>query len=327
MRFASLAMASGTLLAALFSSAAFAQAPAGYPSKPITIINTYPAGGPVDIELRLYIGKLKDLIPQPFMQDLRPGAGATIGIGHVAKSAPDGYTLLAAPGNFTIVPAFYKDMGFDTLKDFAPISLLTQKPFVLLTNASFPPKSIGEYVAYAKANPGKINFATSGGGGSGHLIGAWLHSLSKTQATFVHYKGNNAQIADLLSGRVDVMPAALVAAMPLVQSGKVRALALTGDKPSALLPGVQTIAEQGVAGYNYSFWLGLMAPAGTPAPIVNRLSETFAKILREPDVLAALGADGSVAVGSTPAQFRQLIVAETERWTKLVQEAGIKLEQ
>ena len=319
---------SGTAaLAAMFSGAAMPQGAADFPSKPVVVIVPIAAGGPIDIETRLHTKKMSEIMPQPFIVDYKPGAGTTLGAAFVARATPDGYTLLTVTGGFTIFPAFYANLSFDTLKDFAPVALMSERTSVLLASPSFAPRSLPEYIAYARANPGRINYGTTGVGSAGHLGGEWLHGLSNTKATFIPYKGAAPEMIDLAAGRIDVASTTLLTALPLIKSGKVRALAILNNKRSSLLPNVPTIAEQGLPDYNYISWLGFSAPAGTPAVIVNKLSEGFARAARSPEVVAALEADGSNAVGSTPAQLRQLIVTETTRWKKVVQDTGIKLEE
>lgn len=300
---------------------------AAYPSRPVTAIAPIAAGGPVDREARVYTNKMGDLMGQPFIIDFKPGAGTTVGGAYVAKSKPDGYTLLIANASFTVYPAFYTDLSFDTVRDFAPVSLMSQRTTVLVVHPSFPAKTYAEYIGYARANPGKINFSALGAGSAPHLGGAWLHNATNTQVTFIQYKGVSTQMPDMLSGRVDATVATLLSVLPLIKSGKMRALAVANTTRSNLLPELATIEELGVPGYNYAAWLGFVAPAGTPAAIVGKLSEGFAKAAKDPEVALPLEAEGSVMLGSTPAQFRQLIVTETALWKGLVQKLGIQLEE
>ncbi len=191
----------------------------------------------------------------------------------------------------------------------------------------FGPRDFKEYIAYARANPGKVNIGNSGAGGSGHLASAWLHNMAKADVTFIHYKGAGPQLIDLMAGRVDVAVMAVLASLPLIKSGKVKPLAILDDKRSTSLPDLPTVAEQGLPDFSYSNWLGEVAPAGTPAPIVNKLSEAFAKIVKMPDVAGPLEAEGIVMVGSSPQVLRQLIAVEVERWRKVVKDNNIKLEE
>ena len=297
-----------------------------FPSKVVTLVVPYAPGGAAEKEARIYAGKLTGFYNQPFVLDLKPGGGTTIATAYVAKSAPDGYTLLAVPSGMAIFPSLYKDLPFDTIKDFAPITQMSRRISVLIVPPSFPAKTFQEYIAYARANPGKVNYGTSGSGDIVHLTGAWMHSATGTKATFFHYKGTGALLPDLISGRITATASGL-AVLPLINAGKLRALAVTNENRSKLLPEVPTIAEQGLPGFDSVVWQGYSAPAATPAPVVNKLNEGFVRVARSPDVVAALEADGAVMVGNTPAQFRQIIISETARWKKLIQETGIELDQ
>ncbi len=314
------------LPALLMSGSVFAQA-ATYPSKPVTMIIPLAPGGPVDSEMQIYLPKLREVFGQSFIVDFKSGAAGTIAATHVAKAAPDGYTLLVINSAFTIFPAVYKDLPFDFLRDFAPITLMSKRPLLLMVPASFPAKTYAEYIAYARANPGKINFGTTGAGTGTHLSGAWLHHATHTAATFIHYTGTGAVLPDLIAGRLDATGVALPPAMPLMKSGKLRALAIMSDRRSPYIPDLQTIEEMGIPGYDYSSYTGFLAPVATPAAVVSRLSEGFIKLVKLPEVTARLEADGNVVIGNSPAQFRQILVTETNHWRKLVQDLGIKLEQ
>ena len=315
------------LAAALLSVHALAQESVGsYPSKPVVVIAGIATGGGIDIEGRLYLKKMTEFLGQPFVLDFKPGAAGTIGAGYVAKARPDGYTLLATTGGFTVFPAFYKDLSFDVMRDFAPISLMSERFSVLQVSQSFPAKTFPEYLAYVKANPGKVNFGTTGVGSITHLAGAWLHGATNTSVTFIPYKGNGPLMQELIAGRVDVSCGILTSSLPLVKAGKSRALAVLNDKQSRLFPGLKTVAEHGVTGYNYANWMGFLAPGATPAVLVNKLSDEFARTARSQEVVNVLESEGSIPVGSTPAQFRQLIALETARWQKVVLDNGIKLD-
>ena len=312
----------------LGSAAALAQGSADtYPTKPVVVVASIAPGGVITQEGRLYTTKMSELMGQQFVMDFKPGAAGTIGSANVARGAPDGYTLLIITGSNTVIPSFYKDLPFDIVKDFAPVSMMSKRTSVLVVHPSFPAKTFREYVAYARANPGKINYGASAGGGVSHLAGAWLHSLTGTQVTFIAYKGAGPQLIDQIAGRVDVAATALISALPLIRSGKLRPIGVMDDRRSELLPGVPTIAEQGVPEYNYANWFGIVAPAATPVAIVNKLSDAFAKVARSPDVARMLAEDGSITVGSTPAQLREVIISEASRWRRVIQENGIKLEE
>ena len=312
----------------LFCTAVQAQAPRAesFPARPVTVIAPYGPGGPNDKDLRITTQKMSEIMGQSFVVDFKPGAGTMLGTGIAAKAPADGYTLLVVTASFTVLPAFYKDMPFDTIRDFAPISQLNQRTNLLVASPSFAPNDFTEYLAYVRANPGKVNFATAGAGGVGHLAAEWMHSLARGKVTFVHYKQVANLIPDMTSGRIDATLTGLQFALPLVKAGKLKLLAVTDDERAKLLPQAKTTAEQGLPGYSYITWQGYAAPAGTPAAIVNRLAEGFARVAKTPEIAAIFEAEGGAPVGSTPAQFRQVIVTETERWKKVVQENGIKPE-
>ena len=310
--------------AVAFSSCALAQSAAdSFPSKPVTIVLAVASGGPTDVEARLYQKKMTELLGQPFLLDYKVGAGGVIGAAYVAKAPADGHTLLILQGNFTVMPAVYKNLTFDTLKDFAPISLMSEKPQTLIVSSSFPARTFPEYVAYAKANPGKINLGITGQGGVNHLMDVWLHTLANIRVTYVAYKGEGPLLPDILSGRLDAAAISMGTALRLAKAGKVRALGTSVSVRSRVWPDLPSIAEQGVPQFNYTSWVGIGAPGGTPVPIINKLNENFAKTAKSPEVVNALEPEGWVMVGSTPAQFRQMIITETERWKKLVQDNGI----
>lgn len=304
---------------------AHSQSVDAFPARPVSLVVPYAAGGPADAETRLYATRLAAM-GQSFVLDYKPGAAATIGTAYVAKAPADGYTLLLVSTGFTTFPALYKDLPFDTIRDFAPISLVSRNDSVLLARLGFPAKSFADYIAYAKANPGKVNFGTAGAGGIIHLAGGWMHSATSTQVTFVHYKGGGPAVVDLLGGRLDVATAPLISALPLLKTGKAGVLAILNDRRSTLLPQLPTVAEQGIPGYSYGNWYGFVAPAATPAGIVMKLNEGLVKATQDPSLVSTLEAAGSVVIGSTPVQFRQLITQEVVRWQKVVKDTGIKLE-
>ena len=315
-----------TLIALLISDSTWAQGADTYPAKPVTIVIPIASGGPTDFEIRLYAKKMTELMGKPFLIDFKVGGGSVLGTAFVAKSPADGYTLLVIAGNFTVLPAVQKDLPFNTLKDFAPISLMSEKPQIFLVNPSFPAKNFTEYLAYARANPGKLNIGATSQGGINHLMQVWLHTLANAKVTYVPYKAQVQLMADLLGGRLDGGAIALNEAMSLAKAGKVRALGTSASAPPKVWPEITPIKEQGVSHFDYMSWVGIGGPAGIPAPVINKLADNFAKTARAPEVVTPLEADGWVLVGSTPAQFRQLIVTQTERWKKLVDDNGITAE-
>jgi len=319
--------AAALLATTMVSTGVLAQSTGAFPSKPVTMVIPFAPGGPVDIEGRRHAAKMTELMGQNFLLDFKPGAGETIGAAFVARAPADGYTVLVGSASFTINPFLYGSLPYDVLRDFAPVSLVSQRASLLLAHPSLPANNIQELIAYARANPGKLNWGTTGAGTISHLSGAWFQNAAGVKATFVHYKGAGPAQIDLLAGRTDLGSLTVLASLPLLKSGKVKALGTLSSARSKILPDLPSIEEQGVPGYNASSWFGILAPAATPVAVINRLSEGFAKAVRSPDVATPLEAEGISLVGGTPAQFRQMLAGETERWRKVVQENGIKLEQ
>ena len=323
-------MLSAGVVVAMCSSLCGAQSLAGaYPTKPVTIVLPYAPGGSTEIETRLYMPRLMEGLGQPIIVDFKPGAGASIGTIYVAKAAPDGYTILGVTTGFTIYPMLFPvdKLPYDPIRDFAPISLINKRDALLLVHPSLGVKTFAEYLAYAKDNPGKINFGTSGGGDIFHIVGAWLHSATNTKATFIHYKGAGPMYIDFLAGRVTAAPGLPFVVAPHVKAGKMIPIANMALERSRFLPDLKTVAEYGVTGYDYSSWSGYLAPARTPEAIVNRLSAEFAKVAKAPEVIKKMEADSSEMVGSTSEQFRQALLVQTARWRRVVQENNIKMEE
>ncbi len=312
----------------LLSCAALAQDPsAAYPSRPVTIIIPSPPGATSDRDARIWAQKLTQAFGKPFVLDFKAGAGSTIGTNFVAKAAPDGYTLLNITSSFPVLAATYKDLPYDSIRDFAPVSLMLRRPTMLAVHPSLPVNTFPEYVAYARAHPGELNFGTAGGGSISHIVGAWLQSATDTKVTFVHYKGAAPNQLDLMAGRTQVTTMSLSVGVPFIKAGKLRAIAILSPERSALLPGMKTVAEQGTPDFNYSTLTAILAPAAVPAPIVNKLSAELARITKAPDIIAAAAEDGTVLVGSTPAAARQYLETEINRWRKLVRENDIQAEE
>lgn len=315
-------------LAAVLSAcsvAALAQGADSYPSRPVTVIIPYAPGASAETETRLYTVKMAQNLGRPFIHDFKPGAGASIGTAYVAKSAPDGYILGAVAGGFNFAPAFYvENPPYDPVKDFAPIALMSKRPTMFLVGPSLPVNTMQEYIAYARANPGKINFATTGQGASYHIVGAWLHGQTNTQVTFIHYKGGGPLWVDMLAGRVNAAPVTFLMGLQFVKSGKLRPIANMGLERSPFLPDLRTMEEQGFPGFDYPSWAGYVAPAATPAAIVAKLNAEFVKAGRSPDVIQRIEEQGGVMVASTPDYFRKVIVTESARWKKVVQDNNIK---
>jgi tripartite-type tricarboxylate transporter receptor subunit TctC len=297
-----------------------------YPSRPVTVIVPFAAGAVTDIETRLYAQKLSELTGRTFVVDHKLGAGSMIGSAYVAKAAADGYTLLTATPALSIAPLLYKNLNFDPIRDFTFVSMVSKRAPMLLATPSLPVKNVAEYIAYAKANPGKLNIGTSGPSGGAHLSMVWLHHTTNTKATFVHYKGGALSFTALLGGEVQVAIGSVIAMMPNVRAGKVRVLGMTSAERVKILPDVPTVAEQGVPGFEYAPWLGFAAPRATPPAVVARLNAELVNVAKTPELAAKLADDATVMIGSTPEQFAQAVAAEAARWRKLVDETGMKLE-
>ena len=313
----------------LAAGASFSQGIAtAYPVRPVSLVIPFASGGTTDTEARLYLPKLQDSTGQPFVFDFRTGGGTTIGSAYVAKSAPDGYTLLMNNSGITVFPNFYPDLPFDVLKSFAPITATSDRTTTLVvsTAALSGVQSLTDLFAYGRANPGKLNCGTAGSGGVSHIVCASLASAAGIVITPVHYKGAAQGAIDLVAGRTHMNAGAYFNALPNIKAGKLRAIAVLNAERSRLLPDMPTAIEQGYD-VEYPSWLGVFAPAGTPPAIVNRLHAEFVKAVRAPDVLKQLEAQGSVPVASTPDAFRRRLVSELARWKKIVQEKGIKAEE
>lgn len=318
-----------TLFAAslLMLSAAAVQAQ-GFPVRPITVVIPSTPGSSQDVQTRLYSSRLQEDLGQPILIDLKPGAGGAIGTTFVARAAPDGHTLVCVSTSFGVLPAFspVDKLPYDPVKDFAAVSLMIRNSSMLLVSPALPVNNFPEYLAYARANPGKINFGTTGGGGIYHIVGAWLHSLMKAPATFVHYKGSGPMYTDMIAGRVHAAPAITFIGIPLVKSGKLKAIANLGTDRAGAFPDLKTVAEQGVPGFEYPSWSGYLAPARTPPAVVNRLSAAFAKVAKSPELIKKFESEYTVLVGSTPEEFSKTVASEYVRWRRIIEENNIRME-
>lgn len=298
-----------------------------YPSRPLRLIVPFAPGGGNDTVARAVATQLSSALGQPVVVDNRAGAGGVIGADMAAKAAPDGYTLfLGGVGSLAVNPHIVPKISYDALKDFAPVVLLASAPSVVAVNLKTPYKSLPEMTAFAKANPGRINFASNGNGSSAHIATALYETMAGVDLTHVPYKGLAPAMSDLLAGQVDIMFSSVVAITPQIKAGKLRALAVTSTKRSALLPDVPTLAELGLAGYEAGSWYGLLVPAGTPAEIVRRLNAESVKALRGGNVRESLSSEGAEVVGGTPEEFARHIRAEHARVGKMIKDGRLKME-
>lgn len=308
----------------LGSGAAMAQA---YPSKPVTIVVPFAAGGTTDILARIIGQALTAELGQSVVVDNRAGAGGNIGGQAAAKATPDGHTLfMGTVGTHAINASLYKKMPFDPVKDFAPLTRVANVPNLLVANPAQPYKSVKDLIAYAKANPGKVNFGSSGNGSSIHLSGELFKSLAKVDMQHVPYKGSAPAVTDLLGNQIGIMFDNMPSAIQHVRSGKLVPLAVTTAKRSPELPSVPTIAEAGVPGYEATSWFGMFAPAGTPAPVLAKLNAAIVKVLAQPDVKKKINEQGAEVYSETPEQFAAFIQAESVKWGKVVKESGASLD-
>ncbi len=297
-----------------------------YPSKPVRIIVPFPAGGPTDIVGRTIAQKLTEAWGQPAIIDNRGGLGGGLGTEQASKAPPDGYTLLMGTiGGLAVAMSLVPNRGYDTLKDFAPVTQAVTVTNVLVTHPSLPVKSVKELLALAKARPGQLNYATSGAGTITNLAGELFKLMGKVDITAVHYKGGAPALTALISGEVQMSYENSLIITPHIKSGKVRALAVTGAKRSRLFPELPTISET-LPGYDASGWYGLVAPAATPKDIIAKLNTDVVRILRQPDVIERLAGQGAEPVGNTPEEFTAFIRAEIDKWAKLVKAANMKAE-
>ena len=314
------------IIALLASTTVIAQ-PATYPTKPIRIVVAYTPAGATDILARTIGQKLTEAWGQAVIIDNRPGANGNIGSEYAAKATPDGYTLLmVTAGTHGINPGLYRKLGFDAVKDFAPVSLVAMVPNVFVVNNGVPAKDLKEFIAYAKANQGKLNYGSPGNGSTAHLSMELFKSMTGIQMVHVPYKGSAGVLADLIGGQIVVTMDNMPPYVPQVKAGKIRALAVSPARRSPALPDVPTVAEAGVPGYDSGAWFGLVAPSNTPKDLVAKLSRETARILKLPDVSARLADLGAESVGSTPEQFAAHIKAEIAKWAKVIRDANVELQ-
>jgi tripartite-type tricarboxylate transporter receptor subunit TctC len=314
-----LARVLGVLLALVMSPAQ-----AAYPDHPIKVVNGFAAGGGSDILLRTIIPAISENLGQQIIVEYRTGAGGNLAMEAVAKAAPDGYTLLMGTPGLATNPSLYANLPFDPQKAFAPISLVGTVRNVLVVNPELPAKSVSELVALAKRTPGKLNYASPGVGTSLHLAGELFKLDTGTDIVHVAYKGGSQAQTDVMGGQVQMMFNVLPSALPQIQAGKLRALAVTSTTRAASLPDVPTMVEAGVPGYSAITWNGLLAPAGTPPEVIARLNDAIVKAMRSPDMKALLTKIGQDPAWSTPEEFASFLRDETAKWTKVIKATGIQ---
>ncbi len=297
-----------------------------YPSRPVRVIVTFPPGAGTDIATRLVAAKLSDQLGRQFVVDNRAGAAGNIGVELAARAAPDGYTLLAVTAAAAISQSAYSKVPYDLVKDFAPVALIASAPFVLATHPSIPVRSLRELITMAKAKPGQLSYATPGTGSSPHLAGELLKMEAGIDILHVPYKGTVPATADVIAGNVSMALANTLVALPHVKGGRLRGIAITSAKRSAVAPEMPTFAESGLPGFEAGTWYGLLAPAGTPRDIVTRLNTAVVRIVQLPDIREKLAAQGAEPLTGTPEQAGQFVRNEVVRWAKVVKAAGIRLE-
>jgi tripartite-type tricarboxylate transporter receptor subunit TctC len=296
----------------------------GFPDRPVTIVHGFGAGGGADLLLRAIIPAVSDQLGQPLVVDYRVGAGGNIAISYVARAAPDGYTLLLGTPGFVWNPLIFAEARFDPLHDFAPVGLIGSVPTVLVVNPALPAHSVAELVALARARPGKLTFASSGVGSSLQLTGELFKLAAGIDLTHVPYKGSLQAEADIMSGQVDMMFNVLPSALPLIQGGQLRPLAVTASTRAATLPETPTMIEAGLPGFVALTWNGILAPAATPTPVIDRLSTAFRQALERADVIARLVAMGQDPMTSTPAAFGAFLRQEHDKWAHVIATSGIQ---
>jgi len=296
-----------------------------YPSKPIRFVVPYPAGGPLDTVARLLAQKVSESVKQPVIVDNKPGAGGNIGAADVAKAPPDGYTILmGAVATHAINPTLYASIPYDPIRDFTPIMQVASTPNVLVVNPSIPASNVKEFIAYAKANPGKLNFGSGSTGSAGHLAGELFKTMAGVEMTHIPYKGAAPAMTDLIGGQIQLMFDNLASSLAQVRAGKVKALAVTTAKRTTLAPDLPTIAESGLPGFDISTWFGIFAPGGIPKDVAARLHEEFARALAQPDVREKMLNLGAEPVGNTPEQFAAYIKAEADKYARVIRASGAK---
>jgi len=312
-----------TAVAVLASTACPAQK---YPDRPVRVLVPFPAAGGTDILARLFLQKVSERLGANFVIDNRAGAGGTIGTEIVAKAPPDGYTILVCSSSHTINPSVYKKLGYDPIRDFAPVTMLASGPGLLVVHPSVPARNVKELIAFAKSKPGQLIYASAGNGTPPHLAAELFKSMAGIDMVHIPYKGNVPAFVDLISGAVQVSFPTITSGLPQVRAGKLRGLGVTSKERSSVMPEVPTIAESGLPGYESTTWYGMLAPAGTPATIVRTLHDQMVAVLKLEDIREKLLVQGLEPAGNTPAEFSSIIASELTKWRKVVAAAGMKAE-
>ncbi len=308
---------------AAMASAAWCQS---YPVKPVRMIAASSPGSAVDIVARIVAQKLGEQLGQQVIVDNRAGAGGNLGAELAAKAPPDGYTLFMGTPAHAINTGLYRKLNYDLIRDFAPVTQVTSGQYVVIVHPSLPVKSIKELIALARAKPGQLNYASAGSGNATHLAGELFASIARVKLVHVPYKGSGPALSDVVGGQVQLMFCNLTAAIPQVKTGRIRALAVTGQKRAAAAPELPTVIEAGVPGYSVISWFGVLVPAATPRDLVMKLNADLARTMSSPDVRDRLAADGAEPTTGTPEQFGTFLRAEITQWTKVVKDAGIVAE-
>ena len=295
-----------------------------YPSGPLRIVSPYPPGGGTDILSRTIGQKLNERLGQPVVVDNRAGANGTLGAALVAKAPPDGHTMLVVPAGYAANPALYKSLPYDQARDLAPVSHLASGPLVLVVHPALPVRSVKDLIALAKSRPGEINVGSAGNGSLPHLCAELFNAEGKVKLTHIPYKGSGTAIVDVMSGRVPVYFMNVLQSLPLIKSGKLRALGVTSPQRTAIAPELPAIAEAGLPGFDMTNWYGLLVPAATPRDVINKLQQETARVLNLPELKERLAGEGMTVVGSTPEQFAAFLARETAKYNRIIQAAGIK---
>jgi tripartite-type tricarboxylate transporter receptor subunit TctC len=313
-------------LAMLSLAAAAPSRAQDYPSHPVKMIVPFGAGGPTDIFTRLLAEELRKALKEPFVMENRPGAGTIIGTEAAAKSPPDGYTLLMISATQTTTETLVPTKSYKLLRDFVPVASLLNSELVMVVHPSVPVNTVKDFIALAKSKPGALNYASSGVGSNYHMAGELFKNLTGTDILHVPYKGSSGARNDIISGQIEMMFDSVPSMAPMIQAGRVKALGTTGKVRSAILPDIPTLSEAGVPGYEATIWIGLMAPAATPQPIVTLLSSEINKILARADVIEAWRKQGATAMSMTPDQFGEYVQSEIDKWARVIKANGIKPE-